>query len=124
MILQLRLNSSGMRETLDDLVLSSHVPVLGICVGMQIMARGSEEGDLPDVSWVDAEICSLKKFQIDNLKLPHMGWNDVSITNSNHLFKGLVDPRYYFLHSYYLSSDNVDQNLATTIYGNKFTLQL
>lgn len=117
-----RLNKSGMRETLDDMVLNMRIPVLGICVGMQMMAKHSEEGKLPGLGWFDAEV---KRFNealfTQKTHLPHMGWNDVSPTNDHPLFATMQDPRFYFLHSYYFSPEQNTQSIAHTCYGSKFT---
>lgn len=115
-----RLQSSGMRETLDDLVLNQAVPVLGICVGMQMMARRSEEGKLDGLNWIPGEV---KRFDESLFKtkthLPHMGWNDIQPKN-HPLFKGLQAPRFYFLHSYYFMPDTLDDVLAKTEYAQSF----
>lgn len=117
-----RLIDSGLREMLDDLVLRQHVPVLGVCVGMQIMAKNSQEGVIPGLGWLDAKV---KHFNRNNLSpdihFPHMGWNDVEPAFQNELFANIIDPRFYFLHSYYFSPANLMQTLATTEYGIQFT---
>lgn len=116
-----QLEASGMREMLDHLVLEKEVPVLGICVGMQMMARRSEEGELPGLGWIPGEV---KRFDEALFKtkthLPHMGWNNVQ-PQQHRLFKDLQDPRFYFLHSYYFSSDSSEEVLAVTNYGARFS---
>ncbi len=117
-----QLEASGMRACLNDLVLNQKRPVLGICVGMQMMARRSDEGDLPGLGWIDAEV---KRFDESYFQqkthLPHMGWNDVSPVETATLFKGLDAPRFYFLHSYYFATSDPGQVLATTDYHGTFT---
>lgn len=117
-----RLNKSGMRNILDELVLEKKIPILGICVGMQMMAKSSEEGKKPGLGWMDAHV---KRFEqthsSQNFCLPHMGWNDIHITAESLLFANLHNPRFYFLHSYYFVSRRVEQTLATTDYGIQFT---
>ena len=114
-----KLNDSGMCACLDDLVLNKGCPVLGICVGMQMMAKHSEEGDLPGLGWLDAEV---KKFSNTSPKgnrmiLPHMGWNNVKPGKTNCLFKDMAeDARFYFLHSYYFLPAREDNVLAVTEY--------
>jgi glutamine amidotransferase len=117
-----RLNDSGMRHILDDLVLRQHVPVLGICVGMQMMALNSEEGVLSGLGWIKAKVKRFESVSDDKkLQLPHMGWNDVEYTSTSTLFKGIDNPRFYFLHSYYFIPDDPSQSIARTNYGCDFT---
>lgn len=117
-----RLNDSGLREALDELVLVKQVPVLGVCVGMQMMAKASEEGVLPGLGWIDAEV---RKFttasMIHKIRLPHMGWNDVSPCKKNGLFRGLeTGAQFYFLHSYYFLPQNHDSVVAFTDYNGHY----
>jgi glutamine amidotransferase len=115
-----RLEASGLRPALDDLVISQQVPVLGICVGMQIMANRSEEGHLPGLGWIPGEV---KRFDESLLSsrtgLPHMGWNDIAPA-AHPLFANVSDPRFYFLHSYYFLPDSTEQILAKADYGQCF----
>lgn len=118
-----QLNKSGMREQLDDLVLNHYVPIIGICVGMQMMAKGSDEGSLEGLKWIDAQV---KKFDETTIKqatkLPHMGWNDVIPTVGHPLFVGLEkDAIFYFLHSFYFLSNNEADSIAKSEYGINFT---
>lgn len=116
-----RLNSSGMRSCLDALVMEQKRPILGVCVGMQMMARSSEEGTLPGLSWIDAEV---KRFDdskfVQKACLPHMGWNDVNPARATGLFEGLEGSRFYFLHSYYIAPESPRDVLATTDYNGLF----
>lgn len=116
-----QMNDSGMRACLDDLVMVQKRSVLGICVGMQMMARRSDEGELPGLGWIDAEV---KKFDeaafTQKTHLPHMGWNDVLPQRTDCLFDGLMAPRFYFLHSYYVRLQNADEVLAVTDYNGPF----
>lgn len=116
-----RLEESGMRACLDDLVLAKKRPVLGVCVGMQMMAHRSDEGKLPGLGWIPGEVLRLDGggFQ-QQTHLPHMGWNDVCPSSSECLFKGMSAPRFYFLHSYYFAPAHPDAVLATTSYGLSF----
>jgi len=116
-----RLNASGLRDMLDELVLRQRVPVLGVCVGMQMMAHRSEEGELPGLGWIDAEVVHFDPAQISHAPLPHMGWNDVRPTASDSLFLGIEAPRYYFLHSYCIAPRQQADVLATAYYGSDFT---
>jgi glutamine amidotransferase len=117
-----RLNDSGMRETLDDLVLKQGAHVLGICVGMQMMAKRSDEGQLQGLGWIDADV---KLFEEDRFtvktRLPHMGWNDVQPRDKNCIFRGIeADARFYFLHSYYFLPHRDSDVLAITDYNGAY----
>jgi len=115
------LDASGMRATLDELVLRRRVPVLGICVGMQILAQSSEEGRLAGLGWIDARVRSFDALKRDDLLLPHMGWNDVQPITSAPLFAGLLsEGRFYFLHSYYFECARDQDVAARTTYGVDF----
>jgi imidazole glycerol-phosphate synthase subunit HisH len=117
------LEQSGMRAAIDQLVLQDKMPVLGICVGMQMLAKSSDEGALPGLGWIDGQV---KKFQLTDMpagtNLPHMGWNDVNSTVPGGLFKGIEkDARFYFLHSYYFECARACDILALTDYGPDFS---
>ena len=117
-----RLQESGLREALDEEVLEVKKPVLGICVGMQMMAKTSEEGSLPGLSWIDATVVKFDTRLLEGkTHLPHMGWNDAKPECTDTLFSGLDAPRYYFLHSYFMQPEFDEHILATSIYGLKFT---
>jgi glutamine amidotransferase len=117
------LQQSGMRDSLDEMVLQDKVPVIGICVGMQMLARSSEEGDLPGLGWIDAEVRAFKSSDATkNMSVPHMGWNDVKPLSASRLFDELqTDARFYFLHSYFMSCDSSEDILAICNYGADFT---
>jgi len=115
------LNRSGMRKPLDALVREGKTPVLGICVGMQMLARSSSEGTEAGLGWVGGEVRAFKALAMPDLLLPHMGWNDVRPLRSGGLFSGLeTDARFYFLHSYYFHSDRGEDTLAVSAYGLEF----
>ena len=118
------LQASGMRATLDKLVLEKSVPVLGICVGMQILADGSDEGRLPGLGWVSGRVRSFRSAAAApgaDLPLPHMGWNNVRPIRGLELFKGMeAEPRFYFLHSFYFECASQDGVAATATYGIDF----
>ncbi len=119
----LRLNDSGMRQQLDDMVLKQKIPVLGICVGMQILSDSSDEGTLPGLGWVPGNVKAFEfESQISNLPLPHMGWNDLSANSNCRLFSGLeLGASFYFLHSYYFECLQPENSIAITFYGQNFT---
>jgi imidazole glycerol-phosphate synthase subunit HisH len=117
------LNESGMRETLDDLVVNKKIPVLGVCVGMQILAKSSDEGEMAGLGWIDATV---HKFPAESSgtprQLPHMGWNDTQPLAAVGLFAGdREDWPFYFLHSYYFECANESDTIATTDYDMQFT---
>lgn len=115
------LNKSGMREKLDELVLEQNTPVIGICVGMQMLANSSEEGTLDGLGWIKGTVKKFDKSMIIDGPLPHMGWNTLNIKKDNSIFRDLEsNPRYYFLHSYYFDCDDKNDVLATATYGNEF----
>lgn len=118
-----RLKKSGMRDCLDELVLVDNIPVVGICVGMQMLATSSAEGDLPGLGWIEGEV---KRFDVNQFTqkthLPHMGWNNIIPQSENSILAGLdQDSRFYFLHSYYFHCNDVKNILATTSYGDSFS---
>jgi glutamine amidotransferase len=113
------LNNSGMRDELDKQVLENKVPVIGICLGMQIMAKSSDEGKLPGLGWFDAEV---KLFDAKNLtfktQYPHMGWNTMKPVKESPVLTNLNEgSRFYFLHSYYVICNNQEDILTETTYG-------
>lgn len=116
------LDASGMRPDLEFLVQERKRPVLGICVGMQILAEGSDEGDLPGLAWVRGRVRSFESLPTAQaLPRPHMGWNDVNSCGPSSLFKNLErDPRFYFLHSYYFECRDPLEAAATAEYGEPF----
>jgi glutamine amidotransferase len=116
------LNQSGMREKLEQLVYEKEIPVLGICVGMQILANASEEGHLVGLGWIAGKVRKFQPEQIHHNPLPHMGWNSVTPQSSTGIFQGIEqDSRFYFLHSYYFASDEPSEAIATANYGSAFT---
>jgi len=118
-----QLNGSGMREILDELVNEKKVPVIGICVGMQMMGNRSDEGKLEGLKWIDSEILKFDENLIQQrTKLPHMGWNDVIPVNNHPLFRGLEkDAIFYFLHSFYFKCNNPTDSIAFSEYGISFS---
>jgi len=110
--------TDGLIEELSEFALIKKKPFLGICVGMQMLAKMSEEnGDHEGLGWIDGQI---KLLPGDNLKLPHMGWNLVIPTNSK--YNNLISTKndYYFVHSYYFECADKDNILAETQYGTNF----
>lgn len=118
-----QLNNSGMREKLDQLVLETKIPIIGICVGMQMMGNRSDEGKSDGLGWINADILKFDENLISHrTKLPHMGWNDVVPVANHPLFEGLEkDAIFYFLHSFYFKCKNPHESIAVSDYGIKFT---
>jgi glutamine amidotransferase len=118
-----QLNASGMREQLDELVIEKKIPVIGICVGMQMMGNRSAEGSLDGLKWIDSEILKFDESLIQQrTKLPHMGWNDVTPIGNHPLFSGLEKGSiFYFLHSYFFKCNNPTESIAVSDYGISFT---
>lgn len=116
-----RLNESGLRKALDHKVIELKVQVLGICVGMQIMADFSDEGDLSGLGWIPGIV---RRFNINKLnnvpKIPHMGWNEISLVDN--LLLNSVDPNtgFYFLHSYYFDAKYKESVIARAFYNDEF----
>jgi imidazole glycerol-phosphate synthase subunit HisH len=118
-----QLNRSGMRQALEQMVLRQGVPVLGVCVGMQMLAKSSDEGKLQGLGWIDGRV---RKFDVSKMplgtRLPHMGWNDVKAVVEGGLFKGMGhDARFYFLHSYYFECHLPLNILGVSDYGSQFS---
>lgn len=114
--------ASGMRERLDDLVLGDRIPVLGICVGMQILANSSEEGVDQGLGWIPGRVRSFSSNPASALlPMPHMGWNDVVPVSESPLFRGLTDDAwFYFLHSFYFEVADLAHSVARADYGFAF----
>ncbi len=114
-----RLNASGLRDVLDEMVLGRKTPVLGVCVGMQMMANRSEEGQESGLGWIDADV---RRFGPSNsAPLPHMGWNDVTPLKHDSIFRNTSEARYYFLHSYHVEARQAEDILAVSSYSVEFT---
>lgn len=117
-----QLNESGLRNELEKFVIDLKTPVLGICVGMQMLAKSSEEGILPGLGWIDGVV---KKFDVSSIpyktRLPHMGWNSINSKYPNPLLNGInSESRFYFLHSFYFECLNEKDILTSTNYGIEF----
>ena len=114
-----KINGSDLRQVLDHKALVERVPILGICLGMQLLTRSSEESELPGLGWIDASVKRFPKKR--ELKVPHMGWNVVVQSNSNVLTKDLPDEsRFYFVHSYCVTVDNERDSILKATYGITF----
>jgi len=112
------LRERGLVPILERRVRQDRVPTLGICLGMQLLARSSEEGSEKGLGWIDAEVV---RFRGPGIKVPHMGWNVVRPTGKGALLEGLGDaPRFYFVHAYHLRVERPEEVLGETVHGAPF----
>ena len=113
-----RIAALGIKEALDKKALQEKIPILGICLGMQLLTKSSEEGKLPGLGWVDAKTIAFNGL-IDNskFKIPHMGWNTAEINQPSQItegFKDLEDVRFYFVHSYFVKCEKNENSILKT----------
>ena len=117
-----RLKENNLIDTLNESVLIKKIPVLGICLGMQLMGRFSEEGNAEGLGWFDAEVL---RFQFNDKKVfktPHVGWNSIESNKKSVFFNGLnTEDQFYFVHSYYVKCKFKEDVLATSHYEQTFT---
>jgi glutamine amidotransferase len=119
-----RLHETGLVDLLTRRALDERVPTIGICLGMQLLTRGSEEGTLPGLGWVPG---FTRRFRLEGtgLRVPHMGWNRAEPTREDSLFEGAgADARYYFVHSYHVECEDDGDVLAWTEHGLRFASAL
>ncbi len=117
-----KLNQSGVVEILNQRVLKDKIPILGICLGAQLLTKGSEEGDIPGLGWINARTVKFDQSKMPKAyKIPHMAWADVQCMNGSKLFMDMPDdPRFYFVHSYHMQSDDESLKAVTAEYGYEF----
>jgi len=117
-----RLERSGIRPALEEAVRVRHVPVLGVCVGMQMLGASSEEGRLPGLGWIDGDVRRFAPPTSSHaICVPHMGWNTVTGTRASGLMHGLEhDARFYFLHSYFFHCNRSEDVVAVTTHDVEF----
>jgi glutamine amidotransferase len=114
------LKASGLHDAIDRYALELGRPVLGICLGAQILGKGSEEGDAAGLGWIDM-VCR-KLPAMSGIRVPHMGWNQISLMKRSPLIDQMnKDARFYFVHSFYMECNQSDDVLATTNHGIEFT---
>ena len=114
-------NQSGLRDIVENKVISGKTPVLGICAGCQMLMEGSEEGTETGLSWLPGKVVHFDAGRLTNgAKIPHMGWANVQPKYPNGLYENITDPRFYFVHSFHI--DGVDDTYvtATANYGYEF----
>ena len=115
----------GFYETLDKLVMNEKRPILGICLGMQLMADKSfEGGEHKGFGWIDGDVVPINS-QNSKLKIPHVGWNSINIKSENRLLNGLPENSdVYFVHSYHMKCKNNSNVIATCEYGDQLTASI
>lgn len=119
------LKSLHLYDALNEAVLVKKTPILGICLGLQLMAKHSEEGDVEGFGWFDAEVVHFKIQNQLKYKIPHMGWNSVRILKQSALVEDIPESQeFYFVHSYHIKSNNQEDVLATTEYEYPFVSAL
>lgn len=116
-----RIHKLGLFEVLNTLVIENKIPVLGICLGMQLLMDSSEEGKMPGFGWINGKAYNFKGRIHSSLKVPHMGWNDVTVLNENRLTQGFGEEiRFYFVHSYFVHVENSSHSIMKCNYGIDF----
>ena len=116
------LTDLGLTDILNEKVLIEKIPVLGICLGMQLMSKGSEEGSFHGLGWIDSTTLRFRFQNTAEYKIPHMGWNFIKQYKTSRLFDSMyADPRFYFVHSYYFSAANPEDIVTSTTYEIEFT---
>jgi glutamine amidotransferase len=114
------IKQKGLLEVLNQKATVEKIPVLGICLGMQLLTKGSEEGMEKGLGWVDAQTIKFN-FTDRVLKIPHMGWSYIDVKKENKLIRKEDKHRFYFVHSYYVKCNNESDVIATCNYGTEFT---
>jgi glutamine amidotransferase len=117
-------NASEMKDAIVRRVMQEGIPILGICVGMQMLANSSDEGTEVGLGWVPGRVKSFRNLLANSsLPMPHMGWNDIVSAPYSHLFKHFdpLDSRFYFLHSYYFEPQKPEYCIARCDYGFPFS---
>lgn len=113
------LRKMGLIEVLNRKVTWGKTPILGICLGMQLFTKFSEEGNAKGLGWIDAKTIKLNLGE--NFRIPHMGWNNMKIEKNNKIFSGLnKEDCFYFVHSFHVNCENKEDILGITEYGKKF----
>lgn len=116
-----QLNNSGLIDALNLKVLDEKIPILGICLGVQLFANQSEEGESKGLSWFNAESVKFNFNESNKLKIPHMGWNEIIKKKDSRLLEDIsLESRFYFVHSYHIKCNDQDDTLLETNYGYNF----
>jgi len=116
-----KLDSSNLRTELEKRVIEDKIPILGICLGMQLFSKTSEEGNSKGLGWINADTRKFKFNNSINLKIPHVGWNNLAFKKKTELFREIPkDKKFYFTHSYHLVCNDEKDILSYTDYGYSF----
>lgn len=118
-----KINESDLKEVLNEKALKEQVPVLGICLGMQLLTKSSEEGSISGLGWIEAQTMSFKVRIDKNYRVPHMGWNLVNKSNDSLLtkdFDNFDEVIFYFVHSYFVKVEDEKNSILKTNYGVEF----
>ena len=118
-----KLDESGLRQIVEQKAMKEKIPVLGICVGLQMFMESSEEGRLPGLGWIKGRTIRFnpEKMQ-DRQKIPNMGWNEITPKKESRLLQNLEDARFYFAHSFHVQPEEIKDELMTAHYGYEFTV--
>jgi len=118
-----KINKKGLKEVLHEKAIKEQIPVLGICLGMQLLTSSSEEGHLSGLGWIPGKTLTYKNQINKKIKIPHMGWNLVSKSSESELTQGFEDfeeVRFYFVHSYFVKVADEKNSILKTSYGVEF----
>lgn len=116
-----KLKQSGLCDLIEQKAMIEKIPILGICLGAQMMCKSSDEGIEPGLGWFDAKVKKFDSLNNVTLRVPHMGWNFVKIKKDSFLVRDIGEnPRFYFVHSYYMLPNVIEDLLMETTYGNNF----
>lgn len=120
------LHELGLYDVLNQLVVEDKKPILGVCLGAQIMTKGSEEGKRPGFGWLDAEVVRFRRSEEVPIRIPHMGWNEVrAVGSGGEIFEAVPQPmRFYFVHSYHMVPVDPAIQIGATVYGYPFASAL
>lgn len=117
-----QLNKTGLKDTITNRVMNDKIPILGICLGVQLLTEGSDEGLLPGLGFIKGRTIAFDKGKLEaEQKIPHMGWSEIKGYSNSLLFKDMYDdPRFYFVHSYHLEIEDPTEVIAKANYGYSF----